>query len=144
MYATGLFRFRFLLHLSWWHIDLQHIMEKCMHHLELVFKHLKEANLKLKLSKCPFFKKHLHYLGHLISEQGMQAPCKMCQTYNTWKNPSMWKNFNISWAWHITIGSFSHWLLILPDPSTNSSGKTQSSSGHGNIKQPSNISNKLL
>ena len=52
-----------------------------LHHLEAVFKGLKEANLKLKLSKC--FKKHLHYLGHLISDQGIQPLPKKCQPYNT-------------------------------------------------------------
>ena len=41
-------------------------------HLEVVIKHLKEANVKIKLHKCQFFKMHLHYLGHLISEHGIQ------------------------------------------------------------------------
>ena len=30
------------------------------------------ANLKIKLSKCQLFKQHLHYLGNLISKQGIQ------------------------------------------------------------------------
>ena len=41
-------------------------------HLQQVFECLNEANLKLKLSKCQFFKKHLHYLGHFTSEQSIQ------------------------------------------------------------------------
>ena len=41
-------------------------------HVETVFSHLKAANLKIKLSKCQFFKQHLNYLGHVISEQGIQ------------------------------------------------------------------------
>ena len=43
-----------------------------MQHLKVVFKHLKEADLKIKLSKCQFLKKHLHYIGHMVSEQGIQ------------------------------------------------------------------------
>ena len=43
-----------------------------LQHFEMVFKCVKEANLKIKLSKCQFFKKYLYYLGHLISEQGVQ------------------------------------------------------------------------
>ena len=39
---------------------------------KIVFKHLKEANLKIKLSKCQLFKEHLHYLGHFISEHCIQ------------------------------------------------------------------------
>ena len=46
-------------------------------HLQQVFEHLKEANLKIKLCKCQFFKKHLHYLDHLISEQGIRLLPKM-------------------------------------------------------------------
>ena len=30
------------------------------------------AGLKLKLQKCSFFKKHIQYLGHLISDEGIQ------------------------------------------------------------------------
>ena len=33
---------------------------------------MKAAGLKLKLEKCCFFKKHIQYLGHLISEEGIQ------------------------------------------------------------------------
>ena len=43
-----------------------------MEHLEEIFKRLKAAGLKLKLEKCCFFKKHIQYLGHLISAEGIQ------------------------------------------------------------------------
>ena len=34
--------------------------------------HIEEAaDLKMKRSKCDFFKKHIHYLGHLISADGI-------------------------------------------------------------------------
>ena len=36
-------------------------------HIEIIFQKLKEAGLKLKESKCDFFGKEIHYLGHLIS-----------------------------------------------------------------------------
>ena len=38
-----------------------------LEHLETVFSHLREAGLKMKRSKCDFFKSEIHYLGHLIS-----------------------------------------------------------------------------
>ena len=34
-------------------------------HIEIIFKKLKKAGLKLKESKCDLFKKEIHYLGHL-------------------------------------------------------------------------------
>ena len=40
-------------------------------HLEIVFSHLQEAGLKMKCSKCDFFKSEIHYLGHLISPEGI-------------------------------------------------------------------------
>ena len=43
-----------------------------LEHLEEIFTRLKKAGLKLKLEKCCFFKKHIQYLGHLISEDGIQ------------------------------------------------------------------------
>ena len=42
-----------------------------LRHIEVIFQKLKEAGLKLKESKCDFFKKEIHYLGHLISDKGI-------------------------------------------------------------------------
>ena len=42
-----------------------------LEHLEIVFSHLREAGLKMKCSKCDFFKSEIHYLGHLISPEGI-------------------------------------------------------------------------
>ena len=42
-----------------------------LEHLEIVFSHLQEAGLKMKCSKCDFFKSEIHYLGHLISPEGI-------------------------------------------------------------------------
>ena len=46
--------------------ELQHL-----EHLEIVFSCLWEAGLKMKHSKCDFFKSEIHYLGHLISPEGI-------------------------------------------------------------------------
>ena len=42
-----------------------------LEHLEIVFSCLWEAGLKMKYSKCDFFKSEIHYLGHLISPEGI-------------------------------------------------------------------------
>ena len=42
-----------------------------LEHIEIIFQKLKETGLKLKESKCDFFKKEIHYLGHLISDKGI-------------------------------------------------------------------------
>ena len=43
--------------------------ETHLKHIKLSFEKLDDARLKIKLSKCSFFKKHLHYLGHMISSE---------------------------------------------------------------------------
>ena len=40
-----------------------------LEHLETIFSHLREAGLKMKW--CDFFKSKIHYLGHLISPEGI-------------------------------------------------------------------------
>ena len=45
--------------------------EEHLLHLEEVFCQLRKAGLKMKRSKCEFFKSQIHYLGHLISEDGI-------------------------------------------------------------------------
>ena len=42
-----------------------------LEHLEIVFSCLWEAGLKKKHSKCDFFKSQIHYLGQLISPEGI-------------------------------------------------------------------------
>ena len=44
-----------------------------LQHLNTVFQKIKEAGLKIKLSKCQFFKMQLHYLGHRISVWWLRA-----------------------------------------------------------------------
>ena len=46
---------------------------ECEHlkHIQIIFQKLIDVGLKLKESKCDFFKKEIHYLGHLISSEGI-------------------------------------------------------------------------
>ena len=40
--------------------------------LEEIFVRLRKFGLKMKREKCSFFKKHIQYLGHLVSEKGFE------------------------------------------------------------------------
>ena len=46
-------------------------METHLEHLRSLFVKLREADLKLKEVKCNFLKKHIQYLGHIISGKGI-------------------------------------------------------------------------
>ena len=43
-----------------------------LRHLEEVFKWLQDTDLKIKCSKCEFFKSKVHYLGYLVGTDGVQ------------------------------------------------------------------------
>ena len=58
--------------------------EEHLQHLEEIFVRLRKFGLKIKREKCSFFKKHIQYLGHLVSEKGfkpfpekLESICKM-------------------------------------------------------------------
>ena len=44
-----------------------------LHQLRLVFQKISEAGLKLKPSKCEFLRNRLEYLGHIMSEKGIET-----------------------------------------------------------------------
>ena len=46
--------------------------EEHLQHLEEIFVRLHKFGLKMKHEKCSFFKKHIQYLGHLVSEKGFK------------------------------------------------------------------------
>ena len=59
-----------------------------MTRLQAVFEKLKKAELKLKPSKCEFFKYKLTYLGHVISKNGMQIDSKKVEAIHKWLVPT--------------------------------------------------------
>ena len=46
-------------------------MKSHLEHLRLLFERLRTADLKLKEVKCNFLKRHIHYLGHIVSREGI-------------------------------------------------------------------------
>ena len=55
--------------------------------LEAVFKKLAAAGLKLKPSKCFFFKEEIDYLGHLVSGKEVATSPKKIETVTKWPVP---------------------------------------------------------
>ena len=47
-------------------------LEEHIKHLHEVFKRLRNANLKVQLAKCDFFRKEVAYLGHIITDHGVK------------------------------------------------------------------------
>lgn len=61
--------------------------EAHLQHVQAVFQLLDEHNFKVKLSKCAFAQKQIHYLGHVISAAGVATdPSKVADVQN-WPTP---------------------------------------------------------
>ena len=61
--------------------------EEHLERLEGVFARLEKHNLKLKPSKCEFFKSEVKYLGHIVSEKGIQTDPEKISALKTWPVP---------------------------------------------------------
>ena len=63
-------------------IVFSRIAEDHMGHLEKTFEALQVADLKIKVSKCKFFKNHISYLGFLIGETGIHCDRSKVEAIN--------------------------------------------------------------
>ena len=53
-------------------IIISEIAEQHLKHIQIVLIRMNQAKLRLKKSKCLFFKQELHYLGHLLTTIGIK------------------------------------------------------------------------
>ena len=56
--------------------------------LEMVFKILREANLKLKPSKCQLLQRSVNFLGHVVSAEGIAPNAEKIKAVQNWKAPT--------------------------------------------------------
>ena len=56
--------------------------------LSQVLNKLKHAGLKLKPSKCDLFQDKVHFLGHIVSEQGVECDDAKIKTVQNWPQPT--------------------------------------------------------
>jgi hypothetical protein len=61
--------------------------EEHEHHLRPALQVLREHQLYAKLSKCSFYQKQIHYLGHIISEQGIAIDPEKIKAIGGWPTP---------------------------------------------------------
>jgi transposase InsO family protein len=62
--------------------------EEHLERLEMVFERLRQHNLKLSPKKCSFIKRRVKYVGHIVSENGVEAdPDKIDKVVN-WPTPT--------------------------------------------------------
>ena len=82
------------LHLNWCIIYLDDVIvfsktpEENMERLAAVFEKISKAGLKLKPSKCEFFKSRINYLGHIVSKNGIETDPKKIEAIQKWPRPN--------------------------------------------------------
>ena len=58
-----------------------------MDNLQMVFRRLREANLKLNPRKCNLFQKEVKYLGHVVSAKGVSPDPEKVEAIQAWPRP---------------------------------------------------------
>jgi hypothetical protein len=61
--------------------------EEQLHNLQLVFDRIKAANLKLSPKKCEFFKRKVKFVGHIVSEEGIEIDPSKTDKVTNWPKP---------------------------------------------------------
>ena len=62
--------------------------EEHLKHIQIVMNRLKVVQLKLKKSKCSFYKKELYYLGHLLTTDGVKPQIEKVKAIHEMKPPT--------------------------------------------------------
>ena len=63
-------------------------VEEHVHHLEVVLEILQENELYVNLAKCSFAKSRIGYLGHFISEKGIEVDSEKIRSIREWPIPT--------------------------------------------------------
>ena len=92
-------------------------LETYLKHIEIVFQCLLKTRLYLKEIKCNFLKRHIQYLGHLISETGIEPLPEKLSSLQDMPAPRNLKevkqNFRFSWLlWEICTKICWHFMTI--------------------------------
>ena len=109
--------------------------EDHLHHWNVVFEKIQKAGLKIKCSKCQFFKSNLHYLGHRILPNSLEPlPVKLKARKN------LAPAWNIDEAHHILrlLGYYRSFVPTFANitlPITNLLKKTHHSYGLPNVNK---------
>jgi hypothetical protein len=61
--------------------------EEHEHHMKMALQVLREQKLYAKLRKCSFYQKQIHYLGHIISKDGIAVDPEKIETIREWSAP---------------------------------------------------------
>ena len=79
-------------------------IETHLKHIRILFQRLRKADLKLKNSKCNYFKTHVQYLGHLVSGNGIKPLPEKLESVKKMPAPTTPKEIKVSESFFSKIG----------------------------------------
>ena len=82
-------------------------MEKHEKHLCIVLQHIRERKLFGKLSKCSFYQKEIHYLGHILLVDGVVVDPVKIKAILEWSVP---QNVSEVWSFMGLLGYYRKFL----------------------------------
>jgi len=62
--------------------------EELLHRTKVVFQRIRDAKLKLKPSKCSFFRREVSFLGFVVSAAGIKTQSEKVKCVVEWPTPS--------------------------------------------------------
>jgi hypothetical protein len=90
--------------------------EELLHQLQEVLERLKGTGLKLKPSKCHLLQKSVKYLGHVISEHGVETDPEKTASVAKWCTPTnikeLWQFLGLA-SYYQRLSEISHRLQHL-------------------------------
>ena len=69
------------------HIIFSSSLEEHLERLDRVLKRLQECSLKLNPKKCKFLLRKVNYVGHIVSENGVEADLEKIDKIVYWPTP---------------------------------------------------------
>ena len=79
--------------------------EQYFKHIQVVLTRLKQAKFRLKMSKCLFFKQELHYLGHLLTTNGIKPQSEKIKAISEMKLSKNQKGVREVLGWSAITGN---------------------------------------
>ena len=95
-----------------------------LQNLRMVMDRLKAAGLKLKASKCQWFKRSVKYLGHVVSSKGLQCDPEKIEAVQNWPVPQTVTQVRQFLGFAAYYRKFIHHFSKIAQPLTNLTKKS--------------------
>ena len=101
-----------------------------------VFMKIQQAGLKLKAEKCHLFHRKLKYLGHVVSQHGVECDPDMISTVKDWKTPQNLKELQTFLGFANFYRRFIKGFANMAEPLTSLLGDNKKKNKGNNTKKP--------